>query len=67
MSAYKYLIEYKNKFSRYILFHCFLKSLIVKNYRLRMMKKIPDEWYWADKLAMEWGYTAKIPKIKGEK
>ena len=39
------------------LFHLFIKPLIKRNYRLRREGKLPDEWYWADKFAVEHGYA----------
>lgn len=50
---------------RYFIFHLFLKPLIKRNYRLRFNTAIngdgkhPDEWYWADTLAVSWGYYVK--------
>lgn len=32
----------------------FLQILIKKNYDKRFYKKIPDKWYWADKLYLKW-------------
>lgn len=43
-------------------FHLILKPLIKRNYRLRKQSAIsgdgkhPDVWYWADLLAVEYGY-----------
>lgn len=41
---------------KWLIFHLYLKPLIKRNYRLRKMGVLPDEWYWADRLAAEWGY-----------
>lgn len=41
---------------RWIIYWCFLRPLILRNYRLRERGKRPDEWYWADLLACKWGY-----------
>lgn len=41
---------------RKLIFVAVLKPLILRNYRLRAAGKLPDEWYWADHLAMRWGY-----------
>ena len=44
-------------------FHLILKPLIKRNYRLREESSIkgdgkyPDQWYWADKLAISYGYA----------
>jgi len=32
-----------------------LLPLIQENYKARELGVLPDEWYWADKLAIEWG------------
>jgi hypothetical protein len=33
-----------------------LRPLIKRNYKLREQGKIPDEWHWADLIAIEHGY-----------
>lgn len=33
-----------------------LYPLIYRNYQLRGLGKLPDEWYWADTLLAKWGY-----------
>lgn len=38
------------------LFYLVLRPLIVRNYRLRAEGKLPDEWYWADRLACHLGW-----------
>ena len=44
------------------IFHLILKPLIKRNYRLRYQSavnqdgKYPDEWYWADEIAVKYGY-----------
>ena len=49
----------------FIFFHLCLKFLIKRNYRLRRESalngdnKYPDEWYWADLLAVKHGYFVK--------
>jgi len=51
-----------NKIYRILMFlpfHLILKPLIKRNYRLRMEGKLPDEWYWADKIAVKFGYFVK--------
>lgn len=35
-----------------------LAPLIRRNYALREAGKRPDEWYWADLLAVRWGYCS---------
>lgn len=40
-------------------FHLILKPLIKRNYKLRAKGILPDEWYWADLLAVEHGYYVK--------
>ena len=46
-------------------FHLILKPLIKRNYRLRAQSamngdgKHPDKWYWADSLAVEYGYFVR--------
>ena len=50
------------KFCMFPVFHLFLKPLIRRNYRLRYQSaisgdgKYPDEWYWADKIAVKYGF-----------
>lgn len=46
------------KWLMFIPFHLILKPLIKRNYRLRAQGKLPDVMYWADQLAMEYGYFA---------
>lgn len=47
-------------------FHLFLKHLIKRNYRNRYNSaisgdgKYPDEWYWADRMAVNAGYFVEI-------
>ena len=40
-------------------FHLLLKPLIKRNYKLRKAGLAPDEWYWADALAVRYGYFVK--------
>jgi hypothetical protein len=37
-----------------------LRPLILRNYRLRRAGLRPDRWYWADLLAMRWGFARDI-------
>lgn len=37
-------------------FHLLLKPLILINYKQRKAGLKPDEWYWADQLAVKFGY-----------
>ena len=45
------------------LFHLILKPLIKRNYTVRHWSAInensahPDHWYWADELAIRYGYS----------
>jgi hypothetical protein len=39
-----------------IIFETILRPLICRNYRLRAEGLLPDEWYWADRLAVHWGF-----------
>lgn len=32
-----------------------LQPLIEDNYRKRANRLLPDEWFWGDRLLMEWG------------
>lgn len=34
-----------------------LCPLILRNYSLRKKGLLPDEWYWADKILLKWGYA----------
>jgi len=47
------------RFIRWFVFRAFLVPLILWNYRERRLGNLPDEWYWADKLAINWGYAIK--------
>jgi hypothetical protein len=38
-------------------FQAVLRPLIIQNYRRRAEGVLPDEWYWADELALSWGYA----------
>lgn len=40
------------------IYHRVLRPLIFENRRKRFHGLLPDEWYWADALAVEWGYFA---------
>lgn len=42
---------------RWLIFYHVLRPLIKRNYRMREAGLLPDEWYWADRLALSWGYT----------
>jgi hypothetical protein len=42
---------------RAAIFWLVLRPLILRNYRLRMAGKLPDRWYWADRLAIGWGHA----------
>jgi hypothetical protein len=44
------------KFLMFFIFHLALKPLIKSNYRKRKEGLEPDEWYWADSLAVRYGY-----------
>lgn len=35
-------------------FETVLKPLILENYEQRRLGLLPDEWFWADKLAVSW-------------
>tara|TARA_R110000803_G_scaffold115793_4_gene184348 strand:+ start:5345 stop:5521 length:177 start_codon:yes stop_codon:yes gene_type:complete len=36
-----------------------LRPLIIRNYKLRRLGLLPDEWYWADSIACKYGYFIK--------
>ena len=42
-----------------LIFYLILRPLIVRNYRLRGIGILQDEWYWADALALHFGYFVK--------
>ena len=50
-------------------FHLILKPLIKRNYKLRRKSaltgdgKHPDRWYWADTLAVKYGYFVDIVRV----
>lgn len=41
---------------RVLVLHAVLRHLVARNKRLRAMGVLPDKWYWADYLAVQWGY-----------
>lgn len=41
---------------KWIIFHSVLKPLILANYWLREHGFATDEWFWADELALRWGF-----------
>ena len=47
---------------RYLIYRFMLSPLIRRNYRLRNSGVLPDEWYWADALALRWGYFGPYEK-----
>lgn len=40
-----------------------LRGLIRRNYRLREEGVLSDEWYWADVLAMRYGYFLEVDDL----
>ncbi len=46
---------------RATVFETVLKPLIWRNYAQRRRGELPDEWYWADKLAVSWGMYVRWP------
>ena len=46
---------------RWIIFQTVLKPLIRRNYAQRRRGELSDEWYWADELAISWGYYVSGP------
>jgi len=40
---------------RTLVFRLVLVPLIRRNQRLRAAGQLPDEWHWADLMAMRWG------------
>jgi hypothetical protein len=41
---------------RFMIFAHILAPLIERDQRLRAAGKRPDRWYWADRIALRWGY-----------
>lgn len=41
---------------KWLVFVLWLRPLIKRNYKMRAAGVLPDEWYWADELAFDWGY-----------
>ncbi len=52
------------KLLMYLPFHLVLKPLIKRNYRMRNAGLLPDEWYWADKIAVHYGYFVSHEAVK---
>lgn len=48
---------------KYLIFKLILSPLIKRNYKLREQGKIPDKWYWADEIALKWGYCVGYGKV----
>lgn len=48
VSGVKYIIP--------IIYRSILRPLILSNYEKRARGELPDEWHWADRLAVSWGY-----------
>jgi hypothetical protein len=44
-------------FGRWLVFVVALRPLILRNCGLREAGLLPDEWYWADLMALRWGFT----------
>lgn len=43
------------------IFENILLPLMRRNFRARALGLAPDEMYWADALAMRWGFLAEYP------
>jgi len=41
---------------RWLVFQTVLRPLVLLDYFLRRLKLKPDRMYWADRLALRWGY-----------
>lgn len=41
---------------KWLIYHLYLKPLIRRNLKQRELGELPDEWYWADLKAIDWGY-----------
>ncbi len=50
---------------RTLIFYAILRPLIFANYWLRQRHILADKWFWADVLAVKWGFIRKIwePRI----
>lgn len=49
---------------RLAIFRRRLRPLITENYRARIVGEIPDEWFWADALALRWGMTVELTAVE---
>jgi hypothetical protein len=47
---------------RALIFYIALRPLIAVNYWLRERGLAKDKWFWADTLALSWGYALECPK-----
>jgi hypothetical protein len=39
-----------------LIYNLVLEPLILRDLRLREQGRRPDRWYWADRLAVRWGF-----------
>lgn len=46
---------------RSAIFWIVLRPLIAGNYWLRRRHMIADKWFWADELAISWGFIFHLP------
>lgn len=47
---------------RALIYAAILRPLILRDYRLRAEGKRSDQWYWADQLAVNWGFFTMLPE-----
>lgn len=50
---------------KWLIYRFYLRPLILEDLRLRFLGEKPDEWFWADRIASDWGYSTEFrPSFK---
>jgi len=45
---------------KWLIVHLLLIPLCLRNMKARHAGKLPDRWYWGEKLIVRWGYTGDL-------
>jgi len=54
-----FLVTEHRKLALAVPYWLILRPLIIRNYNARERGELPDEWYWADRLACNWGWFTR--------